>query len=156
MTQRTLEVWRYGGAHSYCNFLLRKHDIKIRGCVQAWLHAFLNWRLVILTPENDAGRCLCLESGPIRLFPTPSSVQFRLAGSLSAAMSPPSETVPVPLCKQLTAKFSPSKLPNAEPIQCHDTFGNTATVDTDLPCTLATLNIFLMTNSKLEARSRKL
>ena len=41
--QRTLALWRSGCAHSYCNWLVSKHDTKIGGSVQAWLHAFLNW-----------------------------------------------------------------------------------------------------------------
>ena len=93
MIQRTLQVWQCGSTHSYCNWLLSKHDIKISGGVQAWLHAFLNWWLIILTPENDAGRGLCLESSPIRRFPAPSSVPFRLAWSV--VQCPHSPTAPV-------------------------------------------------------------
>ena len=123
MTHRTLEVWRYGCcAHSYCNWLLSKHDIKISGGVQTWLHAFINWCLAILTPENDAGRCLCLESSSIRRFPAPSSVPCRLAGSVSqcpsAARPSPSVTVPVQAADRQ--------------VECHDKYSNIPREGTNL------------------------
>ena len=82
--------------------------------MQTWLHAFINWCLAILTPENDAGRCLCLESSSIRRFPAPSSVPCRLAGSVSqcpsAARPSPSVTVPVQAADRQ--------------VECHDKYSN--------------------------------